>query len=108
MHDIASTLNLYGYDNYNNFFSTNNSALDINGNNNDDYKSIAKGLVKDTLADGNLVATKEGNAVLPLFNEAFLLGNNSKNAVIGDVYHNVAFPFKQEDLDNNGVKVLGI
>lgn len=101
--DIASTLNLYGYDNYNNFFSTNNSALDINGNNNGDYKSIAKGLVKDTLADGNLVATKEG-AILPLFNEAFLLGNNSKNAAIGDVYHNVAFPFKQEDLDNNGVK----
>ena len=101
---IASTLNLYGYDNYNNFFSTNNSALDINGKNNDDYKSIAKGLVKDTLADGNLVTTKEGNAVLPLFNEDFLLGNNSKNAVIGDVYHNVAFPFKQKDLDNNGVK----
>lgn len=101
---IASTLNLYGYDNYNNFFSTNNSALDINGKNNDDYNSIAKGLVKDTLADGNLVTTKEGNAVLPLFNEDFLLGNNSKNAVIGDVYHNVAFPFKQKDLDNNGVK----
>ena len=55
------------------------------------------------MADGNLVATKEG-AILPLFNEAFLLGNNSKNAAIGDVYHNVAFPFKQEDLDNNGVK----
>lgn len=101
---IASTLNLYGYDdNYNNFFSTNNSALDINGTNNNDYARIAKGLVKDTLADGNLVATKEGS-ILPLFNEVFLLGNNSKNAVIGDVYHNVAFPFKQEDLDNNGVK----
>lgn len=99
---IASTLNLYGYDNYNNFFSTNNSALDINGNNNGDYKSIAKGLVKDTLADGNLVATKEG-AILPLFNEAFLMGNNSKNAVIGDVYHNVAFPFKQKDLKGDGV-----
>ena len=100
---IASTLNLYGYKDYNNFFSTNNSALDINGTNNNDYARIAKGLVKDTLADGNLVATKEGS-ILPLFNEAFLLGNNSKNAVIGDVYHNVAFPFKQEDLDNNGVK----
>ncbi|MCI7628289.1 MAG: fibro-slime domain-containing protein, partial [Blautia glucerasea] len=102
--DVASTMNLYGYDKYNNFFSTNNSALDINGNNNGSYARIAKGLVKDTLADGNLVTTKEGNAVLPLFNEAFLLGNNSKNAVIGDVYHNVAFPFKQKDLDNNGVK----
>ena len=97
--DIASTLSLYGYDNYNNFFSTNNSTLDINGNSNGSYARIAKGLVKDTLADGNLVATKEG-ATLPLFNEAFLLGNNSKNAVIGDVYHNVAFPFRlQEDLD---------
>ena len=58
----------------------------------------------DTLANGNLVTTKEGNAVLPLFNEDFLLGNNSKNAVIGDVYHNVAFPFKQEDLKDDGVK----
>ena len=106
--DIASTLNLHGYNNnyndYNNFFSTNNSTLDIKGNSNGSYARIAKGLVKDTLADGNLVATKEGNAVLPLFNEDFLLGNNSKNAVIGDVYHNVAFPFKQKDLDNNGVK----
>ena len=101
---IASTLNLYGYNNYNNFFSTNNSALDINGNNNGSYARIAKGLVNGTLANGNLVTTKEGNAVLPLFNEDFLLGNNSKNAVIGDVYHNVAFPFKQKDLDNNGVK----
>lgn len=102
--DIASTLNLYGYDNYNNFFSTNNSALDINGNNNGSYARIAKGLVNGTLANGNLVTTKEGNAVLPLFNEDFLLGNNSKNAVIGDVYHNVAFPFKQEDLKDDGVK----
>lgn len=101
---IASTLNLYGYNNYNNFFSTNNSALDINGNNNGSYARIAKGLVNGTLANGNLVTTKEGNAVLPLFNEDFLLGNNSKNAVIGDVYHNVAFPFKQEDLKNDGVK----
>ena len=105
--NIASTLNLYGYgdtgSNYNNFFSTNNSAIDINGTNNKDYARIAKGLVNDTLAGGNLVTTKEG-AILPLFNEAFLLGNNSKNAVIGDVYHNVAFPFKQEDLENNGVK----
>lgn len=101
---IASTLNLYGYDNYNNFFSTNNSALDINGNNNGSYARIAKGLVNGTLANGNLVTTKEGNAVLPLFNEDFLLGNNSKNAVIGDVYHNVAFPFKQEDLKDDGVK----
>ncbi len=99
---IAPTLNLYGYDNYNNFFSTNNSALDINGNNNGDYKSIAKGLVNDALAGGNLVTTKEG-AILPLFNEAFLLGDNSKNAVIGDVYHNVAFPFKQKDLKGDGV-----
>ena len=101
--DIASTLSLYGYDNYNNFFSTNNSTLDINGNSNGSYARIAKGLVKDTLADGNLVTTKEG-AILPLFNEAFLLGNNSKNAVIGDVYHNVAFPFKQKDLKGDGVK----
>ena len=101
--DIASTLNLYGYNNYNNFFSTNNSTIDINGNSNGSYARIAKGLVSDTLGGGNLVTTKEG-ATLPLFNEDFLLGNNSKNAVIGEVYHNVAFPFKQEDLNNNGVK----
>ncbi len=108
---IASTLNLYGYNNnYNNFFSTNNSTIDFNGTqvgsdgNLPGFAKIAKGLVNGTLANGNLVTTKEGDAVLPLFNEDFLLGNNSKNAVIGDVYHNVAFPFKQKDLDNNGVK----
>ena len=101
--DIASTLNLYGYNSYNNFFSTNNSAIDVNGNTNNTYSRIAKNLVSDTLASGNLAATKEGSA-LPLFSEDFLLGNNSKNAVLGEVYHNVAFPFKQEDLNNDGVK----
>ena len=102
--DIANTLDLYGYDNYNRFFSTNNSAIDINGGTSDDYSRIAKGLVKDTLASGNLPYTFSGETVLPLFDEGFLLGSNSKNTVIGNVYHNVAFPFTQKDIDNNGVK----
>ena len=101
---IAGTLNLYGYDNYNNFFSTNNSAIDINGNTNNEYFRIAKGLVKGTLASGNLPYTSSGETVLPLFDEGFLLGNNSKNTVIGNVYHDVAFPFTQKDIDHNGVK----
>lgn len=35
--------------------------------------------------------------------KAFLLGKNSKNAVLGEVYHNVSFPFKKKE-DEYGVE----
>lgn len=100
---IASTLNLYGFDekNQNSFMSTNNSTLDVDGKDGK-YDYAAQGLVARTLRDDKLLTSDE-EAEEPHFNEAFLEGKNSKNAVLGQVYHNVSFPFKKEDIDNNGV-----
>lgn len=100
---IASTLNLYGFDekNQNSFMSTNNSALDVDGKEGK-YDYAAQGLVARTLKDDKLLTSDE-EAEEPHFNEAFLEGKNSKNAVLGQVYHNVSFPFKKEDIDHNGV-----
>ena len=44
--------------------------------------------------------TADGKSAEPHFDEAFLLGKNSKNAVLGEVYHNVSFPFKKLPPDN--------
>lgn len=101
--DIAYTLNLYGFDedNQNPFMSTNNSALDVKGNGGK-YACAAQGLVAGSLKNNKLL-TSDAKAEEPHFNEAFLQGKNSKNAVLGQVYHNVSFPFKKEDRDNNGV-----
>ncbi len=100
--DIAGTLGLYGYDNYTNFFSTNNSTIDINGYGTY-YDSAAQGLVSNELSNGDLIV-KSGSVPEPHFNKAFLTGNNSKNAVLGEVYENVAFPFTSVDRESNGVK----
>lgn len=100
---IADTLNLYGYNkgNQNSFMSTNNSTLDVNGDGGK-YAYAAQGLVAGSLKDDKLL-TSDAKAEEPHFNEAFLQGKNSKNAVLGQVYHNVSFPFKKEDIKNNGV-----
>ena len=100
--DIAGTLDLYGYksDSQNSFMSTNNSALDVTGEGGKSYYA-AQGLVARTLKDDKLL-TSYAEAEEPHFNEAFLEGKNSKNAVLGQVYHNVSFPFKKEE-KNNGV-----
>lgn len=100
---IAGTLNLYGYDknNQKKFMSTNNSTLDINGGDKK-YDFAAQGLVAGQL-NNNQLMTSDGKAEEPHFNEAFLTGENNKNAVLGEVYHNVSFPFKKEDIKNNGV-----
>ena len=101
---IADTLNLYGYKtngaDQKYFMSTNNSTMDVNGSG-DKYDFAAQGLVSSTLSGGT-VMTSNGEMKLPHFDESFLLGNNSKNAVLGDVYHNVAFPFTKVT-DQNGV-----
>lgn len=101
--DIAGTLNLYGYksDSQNSFMSTNNSTLDVNGKG-EKYDYAAQGLVAGSLKDNKLL-TSGAEAEEPHFNEAFLEGKNSKNAVLGQVYHNVSFPFKKEDIKGNGV-----
>ena len=102
--DIADTLNLYGYDSSDEkgFMSTNNSALNVNGNS-PYYDAAAQGLVSDMLNNGNLMAYG-GSAQEPHFNESFLTGTNSKNTVLGKVYHNVSFPFTKQKLDINGDK----
>lgn len=107
---IAGTLNLFGWDsnsnsdNYKKFLSTNNSVLNINGADKDDdgtpfYDYAAWGLVADQLKDDGLY-TAYNEALEPHFNKEFLLGENSKNAKLGEVYENVSFPFtkvKNED-----------
>ncbi|MBU5482285.1 SpaA isopeptide-forming pilin-related protein [Blautia sp. MSJ-19] len=101
---IADTLNLYGYNksNQNGFMSTNNSTLNANGNSTY-YDAAAQGLVADTLSNGSLMAAG-GTAQEPHFSESFLTGANSKNTVLGKIYHNVAFPFTKQKLDINGNK----
>ncbi len=85
-----------------NSFSTNNSAIDADGYGGK-YAYAAQGLVNAELSNGTLMMkTADGKSAEPHFDEAFLLGKNSKNAVLGEVYHNVSFPFKQKG-QSNGV-----
>ena len=97
--DIASTLNLYGWSSYNIFIAANNSNYDIGGNANGKKNAYAfQGIVADKRdSDGDIVMN--GTTLKePHFNEKFLTGQNSKNAKLGEVYHNVEFPFTQEEV----------
>ena len=108
---IASTLNLFGYDNFNRFMAINNSQRNEDNSSGSKHTYYAyQGLVADTTSTGNadgaplLNGTK--SAVEPHFNKDFLLGENSKKAKLGEVYENVKFPFtKEKDLfdDDTGV-----
>ncbi|MFR1309677.1 MAG: fibro-slime domain-containing protein [Gallintestinimicrobium sp.] len=98
--EISGTLNLYGSDNHNKFFSTNNSSIDVDGKDGK-YAFAAQGLVNAALSNGTLM-TADNKSPEPHFDESFLLGKNSKNAVLGEVYHNVSFPFKKKK-DTHGV-----
>ena len=108
---IASTLNLFGYDNFNRFMAINNSQRNEDNSSGSEHTNYAyQGLVADTTSNGNadgaplLNGTK--SAVEPHFNKDFLLGENSKKAKLGEVYENVKFPFtKEKDLfdDDTGV-----
>lgn len=96
--DIASTLNLYGWSSYNIFIAANNSNFDI-GDTKEKKNSYAfQGIVADKRdSDGDIVMN--GTTLKePHFNEEFLTGQNSKNAKLGEVYHNVEFPFTQEEV----------
>lgn len=96
--DIASTLNLYGWSSYNIFIAANNSNFDI-GDTKEKKNSYAfQGIVADKRdSDGDIVMN--GTTLKePHFNEKFLTGQNSKNAKLGEVYHNVEFPFTQEEI----------
>lgn len=97
--DIASTLNLYGWSSYNIFIAANNSNYDIGGNANGKKNAYAfQGIVADQRdSDGDIVMN--GTTLKePHFNEEFLTSQNSKNAKLGEVYHNVEFPFTQKEV----------
>ena len=97
--NIASTLNLYGWSSYNIFIAANNSNYDIGGNTNGKKNAYAfQGIVADKRdSDGDIVMN--GTTLKePHFNEEFLTSQNSKNAKLGEVYHNVEFPFTQKEV----------
>lgn len=95
--DIASTLNLYGWSSYNIFIAANNSNFDIGGKNEKNSYAF-QGIVADKRdSDGDIVMN--GTTLKePHFNEEFLTSKNSKNAKLGEVYHNVEFPFTQKEV----------
>ena len=91
-------MNLYGWSSYNIFIAANNSNFDI-GDTKEKKNSYAfQGIVADKRdSDGDIVMN--GTTLKePHFNEKFLTGQNSKNAKLGEVYHNVEFPFTQEEV----------
>lgn len=104
---IADTLNLFGYDtNGRRFMAINNSQYneDPQNNGNDHINYAYQGLVADKTstgkADGAPLLNGTTATVEPHFNKEFLLGENSKNAKLGEVYDNVAFPFTKKAIFN--------
>ena len=104
---IADTLNLFGYDtNGRRFMAINNSQYneDPQNNGNDHINYAYQGLVADKTSTGNADGAPLLNGttatVEPHFNKEFLLGENSKNAKLGEVYDNVAFPFTKKAIFN--------
>lgn len=103
---IASTLNLFGYDNeqskFNHFMAINNSQRNDDNTNGSNHTNYAyQGLVADTTSTGKATGEpllKGTETVEPHFNKDFLLGGNSKKAKLGDVYDNVAFPFTKKQI----------
>lgn len=98
--EIADTLKLYGSSDYKQFFYENNSMWDINGEEiAEGGQNATQGLSGTQLSNGLL--TLAGGAIAPFFDEDFLKGNNSKNTVLGKVYHNVTFPFIKKALNSS-------
>ena len=107
--EIAANLALYGWGNQSNetknlywtFMAVNNANVDVNchtNSNNGLDSSTFQGLVSDK-RDGNHNPTLYGTDLAePHFNEKFLTGENSAKAVLGKVYKDVAFPFKQKNV----------
>ena len=104
--EIADTLGLYGFafanvnlDMYHKFFYENNSMWGRDGNELSNGNNATLGLVYDKLSSGSLMLkTSNGTVEAPFFDESFLNGNNDKNTVLGEVYHNVSFPFVKKTL----------
>ena len=102
---ISAALNLWGFnkdfENKNRFMAINNSTINEDGSGTR-YDYAYQGLVKDKTSTGD--ATGEPllkdttTTVEPHFNKEFLSGTNTKNAKLGDVYDNVAFPFTKRPI----------
>lgn len=102
---ISTALNLWGvnkdFENKNRFMAINNSTINEDGSGTR-YDYAYQGLVKDKTSTGD--ATGEPllkdttTTVEPHFNKEFLSGTNTKNAKLGDVYDNVAFPFTKRQI----------
>ena len=112
--DIAGTLNLFGYNtNDRRFMAINNSQYNEDFQNNDNnhtyyaYQGLVANKTSTGKADGApLLNGTETAIVEPHFNKEFLLGKNSKNAKLGEVYENVKFPFtKVKNLFGNETNV---
>ena len=105
---IAETLKLFGYNNFNRFMAINNSQYNEDHKGNTHYDYAYQGLVASTTnADGAPLLNGAASATVePHFNKDFLLGENSKNAKLGEVYENVKFPFtKVQNLFGNETDV---
>lgn len=105
---IADTLKLFGYTNVNRFMAINNSQYNEDHKENTHYDYAYQGLVASTTnADGAPLLNGAASATVePHFNKDFLLGENSKNAKLGEVYENVKFPFtKVQNLFGNETDV---
>ena len=105
--EIASTLNLYGWSSYDIFIAANNSNYDIRKNEKKNSYAFQGIVANERDSDGDIVMN--GTTLKePHFNEKFLTSQNSKNAKLGEVYHNVEFPFTQEEVfvepEQNGQK----
>lgn len=99
---ISAALNLWGlnsaFKNENRFMAINNSTINEEGNGTR-YDYAYQGLVADTTSTGKATGEpllKDKKVAEPHFDEAFLSGTNTKNAKLGNVYNNVAFPFTKK------------
>lgn len=103
---ISAALNLWGFnkdfENKNRFMAINNSTINEDGSGRR-YDYAYQGLVKDKTSTGDatgepLLKDTTTTTVEPHFNKEFLSGTNTKNAKLGDVYDNVAFPFTKRQI----------
>ena len=96
---ISSELNLFGF-NLQRFMAINNSTINESGNGKF-YDYAYQGLVEDKTSTGDATGEpllKDTKVAEPHFDKAFLSGTNTKNAKLGDVYDNVAFPFTKRQI----------
>lgn len=103
---ISAALNLWGlnsdFKDENRFMAINNSTINENGNG-EFYDYAYQGLVESKTSTGDATGKpllKDTKVAEPHFDEAFLSGTNTKNAKLGNVYNNVAFPFTKRQIFN--------